>query len=177
MSSQANKGGFTLIEVLIASGILALSVGSVLRMGQVAVRSQDVATERVQANQLITEVTEIAHQIRETNLQDGDSRTSWSFNLPSGNVKPFWSNNKWMFVYAPEEKINLSNSSGTSIEFTRKVVISKPPTGRFADMSGADNNNILNNNLLQIKIDISWETHGQLWSSSVTTLIGNRRGI
>lgn len=184
--SATYQRGFTLIEVLVASGVLVLAVGAVLQLTQVAVRNQDLALERVQANQLITEASEIVHQVRDTATRDGVVNAAWDDNLPADGVAaaPIWSpgTQQWEFVanhLDPQviDGVQLIELSG--IQFRRVIRLSQIPSSwpslidDSEGLSGAE----LADHLRKVTIEVTWQSHGEEWLVTGETLIGNWQGI
>jgi len=183
---STTTAGFTLIEVLVASGVLALAVGAVLQVTQVAVHNQDLSLERVQANQLITEASEIIHQVRDSATRDGVVNLAWDEGLPENGAvaAPVWSptTRQWEFVSnhldaRVTDGIQLIELSG--IEFRRRIQFSEPPVALapLIDDSGDPASVAVAEHLRKVTIEVSWQSHGEEWVVTGETLIGNWQGI
>lgn len=177
--------GFTLIEVLVASGLLALTMGSVLRLSQITIRNQDVAVERSQANQLIQEATEIVHQVRDTNVHDVVVNTAWDEGLPpAGSTSaPVWNgtNRRWQWVVnAIEPAISggVETIHLAGLKFTRTVRFDVPSVSlaKLTDETGQEIIGGLASQLRQVTVEVKWRSHGEDWVERGTTFITNWQG-
>src|SRR3989339_1188950 len=64
------KKGITLIEVLIAAGVLALILGSTVSLGRSVTRNQIITQDRAQALALTVEAAEIIRNLRDSTYVD-----------------------------------------------------------------------------------------------------------
>jgi len=94
-NNNESESGFGLLEVIIASGVLIMVITSSVALSRMAIRSNVVSLERVQAYNLAQEGIEKVRQVRDTNWVDKDPVTDWKTNLlPTTNPETVPLNNK-----------------------------------------------------------------------------------
>lgn len=77
IENKTKAKAFGLIEVLIASTIIVMTISSLTFVAQGALTSTDRTQDRTQAANLAAEGIEIVRSIRDTNWIDQNSGTSW----------------------------------------------------------------------------------------------------
>lgn len=170
MSTRKTSGGFTILEVLVASGILVAISGAMLTAGRASIRSHDLALERSQASQLLQEGFEIVRQMRDTNYLDG-SGNAWDSGLTTGaDLQPVWDpdNRRWQLVTGPE---TVQIDGTTALTFTRSIRIDPAtnltpikPAGGAPDIDPAQL-------ARKVTVTVTWESQGQTWSETGMTLL------
>ncbi len=81
---QADRAGFTLLEVLIAAGILAVTLTSTFALNSTVVKNTVFLADDLVATNLASEGLEIVRQIRDSRLIDCNPATKWNSWLQSG---------------------------------------------------------------------------------------------
>lgn len=178
---QTPARGFTLIEVLIGSGILALTAGAVVSFGRTAIRAHDLAGERTQAYQLVSEGLEIARQIRDTSYIDQEVN-EWNSNFSAEleSFSPIWdaATRRFKFIKnnvaepAISEGVETINLDG--LNFARKVVFTPPPS--LFELKDSNNESIENGvstNAIKVTVEVAWESYGNNWQVAGSTLLTN----
>lgn len=118
--------GFGLIEVLIASTIIVMTISSLTFVARGALTSTDRTQDRIQAANLAAEGIEIVRTIRDTNWIDRIPLTGWGNWVGSGfslvtvgsSYKINYSSNRFHLVKNQTESINLNGSI-----FTRTIQV------------------------------------------------------
>lgn len=72
------RKGFGLLEALIASGIIIMIATASIGLANVIVKSTTNFNQIIVADNLASEAIEVAHQMRDYYLNDGDPETDWS---------------------------------------------------------------------------------------------------
>lgn len=150
MKKNINQSGFGILEVLIASGIIAIFAGGVIILGNMALRSVVVNKHRLQAAYLAQEGVELVRNIRDSNWVDGNKNTGWDFGInDSGGNNRYLDQDaitdKWELKSGPEESIPLNN-----VNFTREIRISQPDTSEPLGERTKD-----------IEVKVFWEDYGK----------------
>lgn len=83
--SRERERGFTLIEAVLASAILALITGGIITLLNITMRSGATVETRIQAQYLLQEAFERARNIRDTKWIDG-ALNSWDEGLSNNSV-------------------------------------------------------------------------------------------
>jgi len=73
------KKGFSIIEVLISTTIIAVILGGLVAIGRNVLANNMVLSEKTQAVYLAQEGIEIVRQIRDTNWVDASNTTLWDW--------------------------------------------------------------------------------------------------
>ncbi len=129
-----NKNGFGILEVLIASMILIVVVGSAVALGHASLRSSALAAEKTAAYNLAQEGIEQVRNIRDTAWVDQQSDTDWSSGLnvngvQAGQYKLDKISTGWHLINvaanATDNDFEQLNIGEPAITFTRKVFIEK----------------------------------------------------
>lgn len=68
---RSNRSGFGLLEVLLATAIFIVVVGSVVALSRLSLRNAILSTHRTQATNLAEDALEALRQMRDTNWIDG----------------------------------------------------------------------------------------------------------
>lgn len=118
--------GFGLIEVLIASTIIVMTISSLTFVARGALTSTDRTQDRIQAANLAAEGIEIVRTIRDTNWIDQNPATGWGNWVGSGfslvtvgsSYKIYYSSNRFYLLANQIENINLNGSI-----FTRTIQV------------------------------------------------------
>lgn len=115
--------GITLIEVLIAAGVLALIMGSTVALGRSVTRNQIITQDRAQALALTVEAAEIIRNLRDSTYVDQTQNRFNEFltssscaNIMCDNLEISWdttpNTNNWII----ENNTTLSSPTATNIE-------------------------------------------------------------
>lgn len=165
--------GFTLIEVLIASGILVVAAGAVLRISQVAIRNEDQALERVRAYHLVQEGFEIVHQIRDSIRLD-KTVNRWDAFLPTddSSYAARWDSVSGRWVLEPAGT-TVDEHELDGIKFIRSIVVSVPPTDLLPikNEAGETVTTDWRDVARLVTVTVSWESQGQTMKVSGKTLL------
>ncbi|MGI6103509.1 MAG: type IV pilus modification PilV family protein [Patescibacteria group bacterium] len=109
--------GFGLLEVVLAMGIVALVLGSVIGVLRMATRRSDLAARRVSAMYLAQESLEQARALRDSAAQDGRNNR-WTELFGASSASGRFSHesdpvigNRWMFRQQASETIQLDGVS------------------------------------------------------------------
>jgi prepilin-type N-terminal cleavage/methylation domain-containing protein len=88
-SSKSNRRqqGFSLIEVVIASGILAISIASIMTLALYTQRNTRYLIEKSFAALKASDGIELVRQKRDTNLKDKDPSTDWDYGLDKSDIE------------------------------------------------------------------------------------------
>jgi len=84
MKSNTKQSGFSLVEVLVSLMILIMVVAAIASLSVGVIRTSQISKQEIQAYGYAQEQLELAKQIRNTNLIDQDSNTTWKTGLNSG---------------------------------------------------------------------------------------------
>jgi len=88
------ESGFSLIEVLVALSILVVILGGLTAMAVRVIRTSKASKEEIEGYAQAQEQLELARQIRNSNLVDGNRSTSWDSGFPAdGNLHHIDRNN------------------------------------------------------------------------------------
>lgn len=176
MKKRINKqSGFGILEVLIASSIIAMVAAAALVLGNYILRSAIINKHRLQATHLAADAIEIVRNIRDTNWIDGDPKTVWDENLlrqgqcsiDGCGVEP---NNDltWKMTLSPDNFDYDMTDNGDA--FVRNIEI--------RDVSGSDlysNHPELQNELqaktVNVKVIVKWTDYKKEREVVVETLI------
>lgn len=175
------RRGFTLIEVLIASGILVMATGAVLRVGQIAVQSEDHALERIRAYRLVEEGFEIVHQMRDSTRVDRSVNT-WDGFFPANDVSvvPVWDplDERWQLV-APTED-NRAADVIDGVPYERTIIFSEipadmPPVETLSgdNFSAAD----LAGQARRVTVRVRWENFDEKFEISADSLLSDWQAL
>jgi len=127
-----HSSGFTLVEALVASGIVMVSVTSILALLTLSLRQASFVQDQLVAANLAQEGLEIVHAIRHDNwlngrafnagLANGDWRVDYlqASLLPWADQPLSFDSNSGFYQYA----------SGAATNFKRKISITNNPGGR-----------------------------------------------
>lgn len=118
-----NRKAFSLIEAVIASGILAMVAGASLTLGITVIRGSQTLADRTQALYLVTEALEVATNVRDTNYIDEDPSTGWNSGMGPGNYGVIFDGARWKLSAAGANQL----IAGTP--FTRNIVIANSGAG------------------------------------------------
>lgn len=177
---KLRKKSFTLVEVLVACGILIILVSAVVSLGVTLINSATLSRQRITAYYLAQEGIETVRQIRDSNLVDGDDATGWktlSYEWPSGNytdIKTDGSGNYIITTASPKNRLFLgpigSTNSGLDVtidgvKYTRKITFA--PAG--VDIKDVD----VDANAVRAIVTISWKFKGNDKQIEVRELITN----
>lgn len=169
------SSGFTLIEVLIASGILALVAGAVLVVSQAAIRSHDTALERSQGYQLVQEGLEIIHTMRDTSVQDREPG-NWQTGFPSDTqpVHAIWDPTTRRYgILSGSEPIVLGHTT-----FTRTYTFLEPPNlPELTDQFGEPiaDQAVFEEQMRRVRVEVTWTSQNRLQTAQGTTMLTNWR--
>jgi len=150
---DAKRNGFGIIEVLIASTIIAMVLSALTAAGRSSLRGSTYTLERAQATNLAQEGIEIVRQIRDTYWIDGDPLTGFE-NLPANGNKSLYFDkikNKWDLLSGSNDKTTING-----IEFTREIIFSD--VGSLIPASG-DLNSVKNEMSRKITVKVSWQNN------------------
>jgi prepilin-type N-terminal cleavage/methylation domain-containing protein len=170
------RSGFTLIEVLIASTIIAFAAGSVMVIGRSAIRAYDVGFERTQAYLLAQEGLEIVRSIRDNQSLDNQSN-NWVNILPNPSLttvyRPVWNaaTGRWQLQLGNE---SIQPNSLTNLRFTRSIKFNSPPT--LPALIGPDGTALdqgIENNVRRVTIEVTWDQSGTPASVTSSSLLTN----
>lgn len=170
MPVSRSSQGFTLIEVLIASGILVAVAGAVLSAGRASIRSHDLSLERSQASQLMQEDFEIVRQMRDTNDIDGQG-SAWNAGLTTGvDEHPVWNPDTQSWQLAPgSETVQVDGT--TALTFDRSLRIE--PATHLATIVDPNHPGTIDPSqvALTVTVTVAWQSQGQNWVETGTTLL------
>lgn len=166
--------GFTLIEVLIASTILALATGAVLSLGRTAIRSYDISFARSQAYLYVQEGLEIVRSIRDTSAVD-QRLNDWLAVFPASltSYQGRWDAilGRWQFAVGDEE---LSPAFQPELYYRRTIRFSLPPTlPPLMTENGISLPTGISDNVRAVTVEVSWEENGQTQRVTGSTLLTN----
>lgn len=173
--SKSKQAGFTLIEVLIASTIIAFAAGSVMMLAQSATRVYDAGLERTQAYLLVQEGLEIVRSIRDNQSLD-DQANNWADILPGPgpiDYRPIWqaTTGRWQ-LQTGLETIQPDNS--VNLRFTRTIHFETPPD--LPSLVGPDGTPVeagIASNVRRVTVNVNWDQAGQPANVKGTTLLTN----
>ena len=172
-----SQAGFTLIEVLVASTILAFAAASVMMIGRSSIQSYDSSFERTQAYLLVQEGLEIVRSIRDNQSIDHQSN-NWSQILPSpapgGEVwQVVWNSLSGRWELRPgRQDIQLDNIS--NLHYTRSIQFETVPS--LPPLVGPDGIPLasgITENVRQVRVEVSWDQAGSPTSVLGSTLLTN----
>ena len=167
--------GFTLIEVLIASTIIAFAAGSVMMIGRSSIRNYDSGLERTQAYLLVQEGLEIVRSIRDNQSLDKRSN-DWATFLPtpsSATYHPAWdaSSGRYRLLAGGEE---LQPDTRVNLRFTRSITfVSQPTLPALVGPDGTVLDRGIENNTRRVVVEVQWNSNGVPTSVTGTTLLSN----
>lgn len=157
------KSGFGLLEVLLSSGILVVTIAAVITLGSIATRGSVLNQSRIQAYNLAQEGMEAVRAIRDTNYIDQDTNTNWDTGLIDtttldncdveyGDYTPPLSS-----IAQKRWKIVCTGTTSPDPRFTRKVNISPVADSKRVDVT------------------VSWDEFGRKHSVNLNTILTNWR--
>ena len=180
------RKGFGIIEVLIASALIATMLAGLVYIGRLTLTSGSYMSERSQALGLATEGVEIVRQIRDTNWIDNDNKTLWnSFQMNSdGTFSPIVLDHEKIyrvqFVKAQNgnSRYSLTQSANGEVikladnsQFTRTIIFEKvqslipsSPKNSIAVSDPKDTNSF------KVTVTVTW---GENKTISISELITN----
>ncbi len=149
MKKNIKQSGFGILEVLIASGIIAIFAGGVVILGNMALRSVVINKHRLQAAYLAQEAVEAVRNIRDSNWVDGEPDTGWDDGIDnSGGDSEYLdqdlTTDEWK-LKSGDETISLNE-----VNFIREIRISQPNTSEPLGMRTK-----------QVEVKVLWEDYGK----------------
>lgn len=157
MSTSVYKKGISILEVIIASSIISLSMISITNVYGNLLNLSLSNTEKIQAVFLLDEGVEAIKTIR---------NYSWSI-IASSTVGVdyylIWDNSNWKSTTTP----NIIDG-----KFVRKFTVSDVYRDA-ATLNIVDDNGLLNNDSKLIKLDVSWENKGSVLNKQTSFYIFN----
>ncbi len=170
MTRSTRFNGFTILEVLIASGILVTVSGAMLATGRASIRSHDLSMERTQASHLVQEAFEVVRQIRDTNYIDGEA-TAWNSGLVTGvDEKPVWNPDirRWQLVPG-EETVQVDGT--TALTYSRTIRLE--PAANLAEIHPGNAGTSIEPSQVAYKVTVTvqWQSQGQDWTESASSLV------
>ncbi|MDP2855605.1 MAG: prepilin-type N-terminal cleavage/methylation domain-containing protein [bacterium] len=143
---RKNDSGFTLVESMIAVGLIVTGVVGVLTLVSRSIGFSGLAFNRLTAANLAQEGIEIVRSIRDTNWING---LAWDNGLADGDYQLDYSSKPPLPAYDPAQTLLLDDSgyfnyaTGKATVYQRKITIKH---------MGADQ--------IQVKATISWTGRG-----------------
>ena len=179
---QRASGGFNLIEVVVASGMLALTVGAMLHLGRVSVRSHDVSLERSRAYALAQESFEIIHALRDTQYHNQQINRPWNDDVWPANgssMSPCWLADQqlWVLVrtdpiHCPEIIDGVEERSIDGITFRRSITILAVTESAFPPLVDASGTSIDWAAVARrFRVEVTWESAGDQFSITSETIL------
>ena len=178
---RAQKNGFGIIEVLIASSIMMVVIFAMTAAGRSALRGTTYLHERAQATYLAQEAIEQTRQVRDTNWLDDSAATSFEqFTGYAGdNTK------KWTVAYDSTTtpagfKIALAVTDNSKINiddliFTRTLSFAPVTDGDIMPAKGSFSNEARAQNAVKVTVNVEWQSSGQTKNISMSEILTNWR--
>ena len=173
---RATQMGFTLIEVLVASTILAFATAAVLSLSRFSIQANNSSFERTQAYFLVQEGLEIVRSIRDN--QSLDRRTNnWVTILPGQSVsevwRPVWDSlaGRWQLANGSED---LQLDPSASLHFVRTIKFETVPA--LPGLIGPDGTVLptgVTDNIRRVTVEVRWDLAGTPTTVSGSTLLSN----
>ncbi len=197
-SSSKKNAGFTLLEVIIAAGILVTISGVAVGAANRAINTESYSKNRTKANMIASAQMERVRAIRDQDVSGNDSTVAWnsSLDLPCVNefnqsncVKYAQQNINGRFVFVVGQGVGAENYiDGT--QFTVSTIVQKVPNdingdndGRVGETFGTNPNSGYPNGLREdlnerrIIVIVSWSepTNRTAQDVRLTTYLSNSR--
>lgn len=158
--SKLNSAGHTLIELLVAMGLLAIVMPTLLSSLALSTQSNQRHERRQQAQAIMIEAQEALRAIR---------ASGWANVASPGTYHPVYESEEWQ----------LASGSGTQNGYTTTVVIS---TVRRSDISGEiiESGGWIDPSTMKVDISVSWQGDNALSiesSSFITRYLDNQQLI
>ncbi len=141
--NKKTSRGFTLLEVLVATFIITISMIGIVGLFQQTVFNTVFSTSKLTAAYLAQEGIEIVRNIRDENWlrMRGDLNAQWDENIPdSGDWEADYSSHSLVSSYGTGTNLNLVTGSGfygytagIPTHFKRKITVSKSDISVPAD--------------------------------------------
>ena len=154
---QNKSAGIGLIEIIIASAIIAIALSALAGLGNFSLKIQNRLQKNTAASYLASEAIEAARAVKDeswSNLSGLPTDTAL-FPAQSGNPA------KWVF----------STGSETIGNFSRQIIISN--VNRDANDDVAQSGGVLDSNTKKITATIYWSEQGQNQQLSLSTYLTN----
>ena len=182
---KLTKKSFTLVEVLVACGILIILVSAVVALGVTLINSATLSRQRITAYYLAQEGIETIRQIRDSNLVDGDDTTGWKtldyewgVGSPYKDIVTDGSKSYLITTASPKNRLFLGPigpiNSGLDVtidgvKYTRKITFA--PAG--VDIPQLNTKQKIDANAVRAIVTISWKFKGNDKNVEVRELITN----
>lgn len=172
-----HSGGFTLIEVLVSSTILAFAAAAVMSISRFSVQAYSSTFERTQAYFLVQEGLEIVRSIRDNQSLDHRSN-NWAILLPN----PSASSEVWRAVWdAQAGRWQLATGSediqldpAVDLHFIRIIRFESVPN--LPGLVGSDGTILptgIAENIRRVTVEVEWAQAGTPASVRGSTLLSN----
>ncbi|OGD65621.1 hypothetical protein A3F08_01095 [Candidatus Berkelbacteria bacterium RIFCSPHIGHO2_12_FULL_36_9] len=145
--------GFGLLEVVVASGILMIVIGSSVTLSRMAIKNSVISLERVQAYNLAQEGMEKMRQIRDSNWIDNNSSTQWNDQLVS-----------------KDETIVLDNKN-----FQRVITISDVSDSELSSYLESQGITQVSDSIKKISVRVSWQEYDLDWNVEIISYLSDWR--
>lgn len=153
------KKGFSIIEVLISTTIIAVILGGLVAVGRSVLLNNTILSEKAQAAYLAQEGIEIVRQIRDTNWIDDDNTTLWDWwKLDGGKLAQIMPGK-----YGIYENESSDYHYGLMPNYTEKIELDKDSTvfKRSVVVEKIDNlypktEKVLADNSYKVTVTLSW---------------------
>lgn len=120
------KKGFSLIETVIASGILVMVAGASLTLSNTVIKGNQNLADRTHALYLAVEALEVAQNTRDSNYIDENPNTIWSTGLDPGSYRVIFDGQRYKLSGGSSDE----TIAGNGINFIRKITIESSASGR-----------------------------------------------
>jgi len=148
--------GFSIIEILVAAGIIGLVLAGLAGLANFALQMQNLQKQNLIATNLAIEAMEAAKAVKEGNWADVSTLTLGSSYHPVQAGSPL----KWSLV-SGVEAIN---------SFSRQIVFSQ--VFRDSEDDIADSG-VVDPNTKKVTSTVSWSEHGRPYSVILTSYLAN----
>lgn len=159
IKTSAEGAGFSIIEILVAAGIISLALAGLAGLVNFTLQMQNLQKENLITTNLAVEAMEAAGAVRNGSWAN---ISSLLFENPYHPVKD-GSPLQWSLVSGAE----------TINNFSRQIVFSQ--VFRDSDDDIVTNGGVLDPNTKKITVNVSWTEHGNAYNVSLTSYLTNWR--
>lgn len=161
-SSIRAQSGFGLLEVLLASGILALVVGGVIGLGNISVKNTVISADRTKAYNLAREDKEILKQMRDTRWIN-QRVDNWNDDFLQIGLS------KTCHIDCSSGTCTLVSGAKTdppqdNIDFTHEITFESMDDDTVSSLTDNGVDNTGNSRIFKAKVKVSWQEYGRSWS-------------
>jgi prepilin-type N-terminal cleavage/methylation domain-containing protein len=155
-----NKKGFSLLEVMLALGVITIGLTGVSSLVLQNIQVQEVNKNYLVASMLAQEGLELVRNVRDTNFLKADSGYSWKNGIgPLGNTKDIVHGGS----YAIDYDLSIQNAASMDVDQTKLYI----NTGKYTHSGGNATpyrrliKVIDNSDYVEVQANVQWSERGR----------------